>query len=353
MKIIFHDGVNRPKGIGDSLSSSPENLIYQTDPFLAFLQAVTGARVLRLMAVDGGNVTGVISWCEKSSSYGTVVNSLPWYGSYGACVLSSEAEQRVRLELVESYASYLGGIGDLLSSVTILSPFENEHLELYRSCLRPNAEDSRIGQVTRLPDAGANLEERLFAMFTEAKRRAIRKAFRQKFSFAVTDDDDAWNFLCATHQENMAAIGGRSKPAEHFEAIRQYLPPEKRELLLASLNGEPVAALLLLTHSACVEYVTPVIKHAFRPLQPLSFLIMHGMTRAVERGALWWNWGGTWHSQHSLHRFKAGFGAMDMPYTYIIQCEKDFPELLINNPEISEAFPWMYLYPYHLLPARV
>ena len=87
----------------------------------------------------------------------------------------------------------------------------------------------------------------------------------------------------------MAGIGGTAKPWAHFEAIRDAIPASARRLYIARLNGQPVAALLLLYFNRTVEYITPVIKHEYRSAQPLSFLIWHAMQDAIAEGFRWWN----------------------------------------------------------------
>lgn len=333
------------------IHTGDNNLIYSTLPFLLFLQEATGATLHCLVAEKNGEIAGVLPWLKKQSEqYGTVCNSLPWYGSYGGCTLAAGVGDTVREALLAVYAAHLRTIPDLLTATTILSPFEDHALEIYQKFLQEQVQDARTGQISCLPQAGDGLEERLMAIISQKTRNLVRKSLKQGFALEVRDDDAAWQFLADIHHENMATIGGKPKPHSHFEALRRQIPAAWRELLLATLDGAPVAALLLLTFNRTVEYITPVICHEYRSQQPLSFLIWHGMLRGIARGACWWNWGGTWHSQQSLHHFKAGWGAIDMPYTYLVQVADGATERLrTKHAEIVSAFPWFYLYPFHLL----
>jgi lipid II:glycine glycyltransferase (peptidoglycan interpeptide bridge formation enzyme) len=142
-------------------------------------------------------------------------------------------------------------------------------------------------------------------------------------------------------------MGGQAKPWEHFVALRECLEPAQRSLSVAMLDGRPAAALLLLFHGRTVEYLTPVIRHEYRARQPLSFLIYHGMVDAAGRGMASWNWGGTWESQESLHHFKAGWGADDHPYVYLIHAtDGALASLRQNLARWREAFPFFYLVPF-------
>lgn len=64
----------------------------------------------------------------------------------------------------------------------------------------------------------------------------------------------------------------------------KLLAEESKSDSIASLDGRPVAALLLLYFNRTVEYFAPVIEHEYRSRQPLSFLIWQGMLDAVHRG---------------------------------------------------------------------
>ena len=147
----------------------------------------------------------------------------------------------------------------------------------------------------------------------------VRKALQQGFALHITDADWAWRFLYETHVENLQALGGQAKPWSHFIALRTHIPAHWRRVFVATLADQPVAALLLLYFNQTVEYITPVIRHAYRSQQPLSFLIWHAMLWASREGYRWWKaGGGTWLAQPSLYHFKAGWGAIDLPYTYLI-----------------------------------
>ncbi len=333
------------------LVSAPQNLIYPTRPFLTFLQEVTDSELHCLLAEEDGHVLGVFPYLVKRNErFGAVYNSLPWYGSYGGCSLAGNAGLEVRKALAGAWSDVLHNSSDLLTGTTVLSPFEELHRKGYSALPGDGTVDSRIGQVTSLPDPGADLDNRLIAIFNQKTRNLVRKSLKQSFSLVATGDEWAWDFLCETHHENMAAIGGIPKPRGHFDALRRHIPAAWRELLVAKIDGKPAAAMLVLFFNKAIEYITPVIKYGYRSQQPLSFLIWHGMLRGIERGFRWWNWGGTWHTQKSLHHFKSGWGAMDMPYTYLITLgDRALERLRRDTNAVQAAFPYFYLYPYHQL----
>jgi len=330
------------------LAANPRALIYASLAFRDFLRAVAGGAPRYLLALRAGEVVGVLPYfCAEHPEHGVLFNSLPWYGSYGACTLADEADDAARRALLQGYAEALDR-PDLLAATLILDPWENRHLDLYAAALRPRYTDRRIGQVKTLPEAGADLDDRLLYSFRKKTRNLVRKALKQGFALEVTDAEWAWRFLHTTHTENIAALGGRAKPWAHFEAMRAHIPAAWRQIYVARLEGEAVAALLLLYYHQTVEYITPVIKHAYRPRQPLSFLIFHAMRGAVEAGYRRWNWGGTWLSQKSLHRFKAGWGADDYPYTYLVNTGAE-ATIRAHLQDLQAHFAYYYIFPYSQL----
>jgi Acetyltransferase (GNAT) domain len=328
------------------LRAIDESAIYYTPSFHRFLAAAVGGEPQVLIARRGCELVGALPFLQrKHPKLGAVFNSLPWYGSHGGCVLSSTERGVVRRELVVAYRQCIA-TSDLLSSTVILSSGETASESEYRAVLQTDADDYRIGQITALPEFDSSIHAKLEVTLRQKTRNLVRKACRQGFEEVVSDDDWAWQFLFNTHQENIVALGGRHKPWEHFLELRRHIPAEQRRLSVALHSAKPVAALLILVWNRTVEYLTPVICHDYRSLQPLSFLIWRGMIDAARQGCRWWNWGGTWASQTSLHHFKAGWGATDQPYRYLVSVAKSRTrELRACWSDITAAWPYYYIYP--------
>jgi hypothetical protein len=328
------------------LRTLDDSSIYYTPWFHRFLEAAVGGETQVLVARRGGVLMGALPFVRRSHpGLGTVFNSLPWYGSHGGCILSRFEPDLTRRELLMAYRECVATT-DLLSSTVILSTGETPNESEYRAVLDPDADDYRIGQMTALPNFDAGIQARLEATLLQKTRNLVRKACRQGFEEVVSDEDWAWQFLFDTHQDNLTAIGGRPKPWGHFTELRSHFPAEQRRLSVAMHGAKPVAALLLLGWNRTVEYLTPVVQHDYRPLQPLSFLVWRGMIDASRRGYRCWNWGGTWASQMSLHHFKAGWGATDKPYRYLVSITRSRAgELRERWSEITSAWPYYYIYP--------
>lgn len=331
----------------------PASMIYGTLEFRAFLQRAVIGTSRYLVARRNDRIVGALPlFVAGNERWGEVVNSLPWYGSHGGCLVDSDDGDAIRAKLLARYVELIAGPRVAFATM-ILTPAERAHLDAYRRALAPRATDERIGQVTELPEDGPELDVRLDQVCRQKTRNLVRKSLKQGFELELADSDAAWRFLYETHVENMAAIGGGAKPLAHFEAMRAAIPPDWRQLVVTRLEGRPVAAMLLFRFNRTVEYITPVIKHEFRSMQPLSFAIWHAMLDAVRAGYRWWNWGGTWRSQVSLHHFKEGWGAVERPYTYLTHASLPAMEKLRRDRQaVSDAFPYYFIYPFSALEAR-
>ncbi len=333
------------------LLSSPKSMVYASEEFAAFLDQAVGGEYTCLVARERDEIVGALPFfTRRDPVYGSVLNSLPWYGSYGGCTLKAGDATEVRKHLLTRYRELIEEEKPL-SAVMILPPFENPYLNEYEVVLESPFRDSRIGQITILPEGPDRVEEKLLGTYRQKTRNLVRKSMLQGMECRVSDDRDAMQFLLETHQENMDAIGGKAKPWSHFDALWKTIPGSGRTVWTALLDGTPVAAMLLVYFNRTVEYITPVVKVEYRSLQPLSFLIHRAMTEAVKRGYRYWNWGGTWLNQTSLHHFKAGWGATDFPYTYLIQASEESVDVIQNNlTDVQAAFPYYYVFPYDQLP---
>jgi hypothetical protein len=331
------------------LAGSPQATVYASLEYREFLRTLTPATASYLIVEESGRIVGALPlFILDVPGVGAVVNSLPWYGSHGGCILAGDAGDEVRRALLCAYVERIADPA-VLSATLILLPSEEPHLASYRKLLHPAAEDSRTGQMTVLPPNEVDITLRLEETFLRKTRNLVRKALRQRFTVDVRDDDEAWQFVHATHVENMRGMGGRPKPWSHFVAIRHALPVPWRRIFVASLEGRPVAALLLLYYHDRIEYFTPVIVEAYRSRQPLSCLIFHAMVDGARAGFRLWNWGGTWATQASLYHFKRGWGARDCPYTYLTNSCDRGQRLARLRDRLSALFPYYYAYPYDQL----
>ena len=324
----------------------PRAMIYGSSRFARFVEEVAHCRVAHLLAERSGELVGALPFAVKTDTrYGTVINSLPWFGSHGGCWLRSSDDRDAREALLDAFSSAASAL-DPLFSVIILSHSENAAAAEYSRLTEHASVSDRIGQVLELPLWQENYEQALFDLMSRRTRNHVRKSLKQGLEEKVGDHDSSWQFLYRTHCDNMDAISGRAKPWDHFSALRRRYAGRGMRLSLACLHGEPIAGLLVIVFGRTVEYLVPAISVEKRTLQPLSFLIWRAMFDCARQGCRIWNWGGTGPSQHSLHHFKAGWGGEDRPYTYLSRVRGSALASFRSSPtDFLDAFPYFYLYP--------
>lgn len=315
------------------VAAHPEGLIYYTPAFRRYLLAVAGGECRSRVALVRGRVAGVLPVLAKDGPFGTVLNSLPFFGSNGG-VLSASPEAEAAL--VAEYDRLAAGCA---VATWISHPFMDLPAPTH------DLTDERIAQWTRLA-AG----EELPASVEPSARRNVQKA--RASGVTVREDASALPFLEATHRENMAAIGGRAKPAAFFTALGTMTAGRDWRLYVAERHGQPLAALLTFEAARTVEYVMPAIVESARTLQPTALILGVAMADAAARGFTRWNWGGTWLTQEGVYRFKKKWGADERRYQYFIRLND--PALRTRSAaELSAAYPWYFTLPYaQLAPAE-
>lgn len=307
------------------VAAHPEGLVYYTPAFRRYLLAVAGGECRSRLAIEDGRVTGVLPLLALPGPYGVVLNSLPFFGSNGGVLSTSVAAASALL------AEYDRVAAEVAVATWISHPFMDTVIP------RHTLTDERIAQWTTL--AAAELPVGI----ESSARRNIQKARAE--GVTVREDHTALPFLEATHRENMAAIGGRAKPASFFTSLPVMTAGRDWRLHVAERAGQPLAALLTFEAATTVEYVMPVVIESARTLQPTAAILAAAMTDAAARGFTRWNWGGTWLTQEGVYRFKKKWGADERRYQYYITLND--PALRAHTAaDLAAAYPWYLTLPY-------
>jgi hypothetical protein len=331
------------------VDAAADALIYHSPVWLDFLaQVLAKAEPVLLIAREDGRAVGVFPAFVLNGPYGTVLNSLPYFGGHGDIVMSQRAKEpeRVVTALVRELDRFCRQTNTGAVNVVAhpLAPRFGK-----AAVATGLAEwDSRIGQISRLAPASTRedaLEQVLRACHKQA-RNSVRKAIKQGFSIDISDDDADWHALIEHHALGMCRIGGHAKNAKEFAALRVRLQSGKyRQLYVARRDGSFVGGLLCLYYRDWVEYFTPVTTDAARKLEVARALIAEALIDARLAGRRFWNWGGTWRSQAGVHQFKRGWGAQDHSYGYYGGVTGQ--ALAAATPaELTAGYPHFYIKPF-------
>ncbi len=332
------------------LLGNPSSLFYSSLRYRDFLrQVVPWGKDRYLAAFDDQGMAGVLPcFVHRGGALGTVVNSLPFWGSNGGLVFASRISERgpVALALIDAYVALAEEV-DAVSATLISNPLTPMR-DLYQKHLPHDFTDYRLGQLTRLPVVADSADPgpALMDMFHQKTRNMVRKAQKNGLRACHDSSLDAMRKLYDLHCNRLHALGGMAKPWNVFQAIREVFSYDRDyRVYLAEKQGRIVAALLVFHFNKSVEYYIPASEPEFRTLQPMSLLIFESMKDAVRRGASTWNWGGTWESQKGVYRFKSRWGATDRRYHYYTWL-RDRAILDQDQEAILSAFPFFYVCPF-------
>ncbi|WP_431098458.1 GNAT family N-acetyltransferase [Polaromonas aquatica] len=333
------------------IASIPTALIYASLRYRNLLRDFLGGADDRYLIArnSAAQIVGVLPAFVKSipGKVG-VANSMPFYGSHGGPIIREGNAQVGQLLL--KYFNDLAVQMGCGSSTIIFSPLTAKH-DVKEWGANVKVTDSRIGQMTRLPENSDEPRSAVMTFLQPKTRNMVRKAEKLGVTVAHSETVAAMQFLSDTHASNMLELGGLAKPKLFFELLTKHFRyGSDYRIYTATIEGAPIAGLLLFYFNRTVDYFTPVIVKEHRSTQALSMLISHAMADAVAEGMTWWNWGGTWHSQSGVYKFKQSWGAIDMPYHYSTTI-MDKSLLEQSKEDLIRDYPYFYVAPFAWLKA--
>ena len=331
------------------LLKDEKSLFYLSLRYKLFLEMLLSCESRYLIAKDqeGGIVGAFPLMISKKGKFGRIGNSLPYFGSNGSAIvdqsISFDDQSAVRRLLLEGAEKCCENAGCGAQTI-VTSPFERSW-ERDESSVTYDFLDKRIGQITPLPESGADLEDRLMSIFQNPRPRNIRKAINSSVSFRCSYSEDDMKFLYRTHKENISGVGGVSKDESFFSLVPEVFDREDYRVYVAEKEGKRVAALLLFYFNRTVEYFTPAVVPEARSLQPSALIIFEAMKDAITAGYRFWNWGGTWLAQTGVYDFKKRWGAVDHPYRYFTKIF-DKRILTSSKKELLNEYPGFFVIPF-------
>ena len=327
-------------GIEDYVLSNQNSLFYVSSEFINLICKHLNASAGWLVARDNTEILGVLPFIKGNGPFGPAYNSMAFYGSNGG-VVQAKKDEKSRLALINAFYAEAQEAG-ACSATIITNPLE-EDSDFYETHTAYHYRDERIGQITHLPES--KKDEDLLAMFSDPRPRNIRRAEKEGVEVAISNDEKALKFLHQTHKENMLVIGGIPKELEFFDLVNSMMPDASWNIFMATIDGKPIAALLLFYFNKTVEYFTPAVLASHRRTQALALVIYEAMKDATKKGYKNWNWGGTWLSQDGVYKYKKRWGTTEYPYFYYTQI---FNKEIINQKKsfLTSEYRGLYIIPF-------
>ena len=293
----------------------------------------------------------------KPGSFGTIINSSPFFGSHGGFRLHNNANFRDCVKKTfEEIIDFT--VGSEIAAVTLVeNPYASSEeiainrkfqLALSNSIADPCMKTKRFSAVLHLDSITD--EEHLIRTYHQKTRNCLRKFFKtgaqiKSISANAPEADYALEWIADEHIKGLKDKSGIYKPKSYFQNLREDFEAARFEVRLCSLEGEDVAGLINFRCGNETEYWTPVITKEGREINALYGLIHDSANDILGREGAILNFGGSWETQHDLLRFKQRFGAEIKEYkyrTYILNTD-----LLALSPLTLQAdYPFFFVRPY-------
>ncbi len=326
--------VEREVSYAEFVAAHPDALISYTLAYRDLLVETLGCQPRYAVAVRDAAVVGVMPMMSVDGEPGTVLNSLPYFGSNGG-PLAGDAQACDAL--CAWYSEQTRGHG-VVAATVVANPLAQAAADVVHDVV-----DSRIAHVTALA-GGGGADAGILVAIDGSARRNVAKA--RRLGTAVAVENDRFDELQALHRQSMTAIGAPVKAPEFFDAVvRHFRPSTDFDLYVARTDGAAVAALLVFYCGQTVDYYVPAVSPPHRAEQPMAAILLQAMGDAARRGFTRWNWGGSLPAHHSLQRFKAKWGGVPTEYHY--KTKLNDPSLLRARPEeILAAYPGFFVVPF-------
>jgi len=311
---------------------------YQSRKYLNFLEKILKIKTEFITAIENRKMIGVMPFFRKKTNLGTVVNSLPFFGSYGGVISDQKEARKNIIDFLNEYNKE----NDVLSSVIIENPFESS--EIYEKYYEFNEKERRMIQCLKFNNIS---KDELWNNFEQRVRRSIRKAEKNLVSveYSVPDNKLLDDFY-KTHVANISSKNGATKPKGFFKILKDsFIVGKDYDILTAIHDSEPIAYLLVFYFKSFTEYYMPAYSVDKSDLQGTSLLIWESMKKSLANNMKYYNFGGTHMEQKSLYNFKKGWGTGDFYYNYYVYGNFSKINELGENL-LKENFKNFYVYNY-------
>lgn len=323
----------------DFLKTSRDSTFYHSAKHLSFLAEILNSKPNFITVRENNKLIGVMPFFVKESIYGKVINSLPFFGSYGGFISENSESQKQILEQMNIFNKK----NDVLSSVIIAAPFTQNN-QIYEKYYCFHIKESRLVQCLVIEN---KTETSVWKEFEQRVRRAIRKSAQYHIEIikAELDKNNMLNFY-QMHKRDMEAKKGRPKPFEFFTSLKNnFFQGEDYDIFLAKKDDKEIAYLLVFYSYPFTEYYMPAYDSELKHMQGPSLLIWESIKTSIRKKMNYYNFGGTWKNQDELYLFKRGWNATDFPYNYYIYGDLARARKIGLN-EIKNQYQNFYVFSY-------
>lgn len=314
---------------------------FHSTKFTKFLENLLGMKSKIIFCEENHEIKGVFPFFEKTGKYGKVINSNPFFGSYGGVISNNKDVEK---NLIQEFNRYTNGEG-ILSSVIIENPFNK--IEAYREYFDYNLTDKRFTQCTVLNE---RTQEEVFQSFEKRVRWSIKKGLKNNIRVTIENTDPKhFERFYELHMNSIKKKGGNIKPEIFFaELLKNFQSSNDFDIFVAWKEETPIAYVLVFYYNGFSEYYMPAYDPDYLNLQSTTLLIWESIQKSITKKMNYYNFGGTWKSQKSLYLFKRGWNASEFHYDYFVKCDLEKINK-ISLEDLKKEYNYFYICPYDQL----
>ncbi|MBI3298606.1 MAG: GNAT family N-acetyltransferase [Elusimicrobia bacterium] len=317
----------------------PEN----RDMLLRVLSKGTEACFIGAWSADG-ELQAVLPGMLHRAGGRACYNSLPFFGPNAGVLASAEDPARYAgLARALTLAAVELARGEQALSAVFYSPFNPEGLPLPNPALDEDLKPLRVPRTTLFTSIGAEAE------WAADIRYDIRKAEKAGVTVQEGIAADAVGRVYEIYAKNCADFGIPLKPRECIEHLCRF-GGKRVAAYTARLEGEIIAALIVLRGPRTASYYLPCGDSKHRALQAGSVLIERAVRDARDAGLTYWNWEASPDKEGGVYRFKRKWGAQESGYEVsVVPLVDDGVLKEIGSKGLADDFPFYFVYPYAAL----
>ena len=334
-----------------SILKDSRSFLLSTLKYRDLIEEVTKSEPRYIILLKDNKIVASLPTFIKRGKEGSVLNSMPWYGSNpGISVdesLSYEERYEIKTKIISSFHD-LAKKEDCFSSCLITRPFEKD-ICVFDNSFTCSFIDSRIGMFTKLPNYSDNISNDLMKIVHSKTRNLIRKSENLNIEFYHSNSTEDLLFLSETHKKNMQSVNASFKDFDFFLKFSKIFKyDDDYRIYIAKIGNMKIAALLISYFNKTVEYFTPAIDVNYRSYNPLNLLIFNAMKDMSSKEFVFWNWGGTTlPGMEGVYHFKNRWGSMECNYYYFITFYKDLEKVKrLTKDFLLKEYEFFYLVPF-------
>jgi hypothetical protein len=326
--------------------------IAQHHPVWLEVLAACGEQPSGVAAFRDGQLAGWMMSSSLGSSLGTAVTALPFI-TYGAPA-SVDRDQGAADEL---YAWFLDDSEQRSAAAMCigLSPLSDLHqVQIARQKLQEDAAGAFVFEnFSQVQSLTPHPIKQVSRRRGEALARFINRAEREDVNVGPCTSLSTFKAWLDIYRARYAQLGARPLPDNfHLEAFSRGGSAGVVEFWAAERRGRLLGGTLFLVGTKAVDYFSSAFHtdEETRTLAPNHLLLSRAFDAFAARGRQIFNWQSS-PGREGVYRYKAGWGAKEVPQFYIGRVFADVAHALLSvtPAELSDTFPNRFVLPFSML----